>query len=105
MAASLKYIRAEIEVVRPRVIVALGRTAAEGLLERGGNLATFRKGEYFFQGIPLVITCHPEYLLRQESDGSLEQAKAAKRAVWEDMLKVMDLLGMPVTEKQRGYFA
>ncbi|MBP6603890.1 MAG: uracil-DNA glycosylase [Verrucomicrobiales bacterium] len=105
MAASLKYIRAEIEVVRPRVIVALGRTAAEGLLERGGNLATFRKGEYFFQGIPLVITCHPEYLLRQESDGNLEQAKAAKRAVWEDMLKVMDLLGMPVTEKQRGYFA
>jgi uracil-DNA glycosylase len=105
MAASLKYIRAEIEVVRPRVMVALGRTAAEGLLEQGGSLAVFRKGEYFFQGIPLVITCHPDYLLRQESDGNPEQAKAAKRAVWEDMLKVMDLLEMPVTEKQRGYFS
>lgn len=104
MAVSLPYIRAEIEVVRPKVIVALGRTAAEGLLEKGGSLASFRHGEHHFEGTPVIVTYHPSYLLRQESESNPEQAMSAKRIVWEDMLKVMDRVGMPVSEKQRGYF-
>ncbi len=104
MAASLPYLRAEIEVVRPKVIVAMGRTAAEGLLERGGSLASFRNTEHSFEGIPVIVTCHPSYLLRQESEGDPQQAKAAKRLAWEDMLRVMDRVGMPVAEKQRKYF-
>lgn len=105
MAASLKYIRAEIGVVRPRVIVALGRTAAEGLLEKGGTLGSFRNGDHDFEGIPVIVTYHPSYLLRQESETNPEQAMQAKRVVWGDMLKVMERAGMAVSEKQRSYFS
>lgn len=104
MAVSLPYVLAEIEVVRPQVIVALGRTAAEGLLEHGGSLASFREGRHEIGGIPVIVTCDLRYVLRQESDGDAERAKAAKRLVWEDMLRVMDRVGMPVTEKQRNFF-
>ncbi|NLT72503.1 MAG: uracil-DNA glycosylase [Verrucomicrobiaceae bacterium] len=104
MAASLPYLRAEIEVVRPRVIVALGRTAAEGLLEKGGSLARFRNAEHEFEGIPVIVTYHPSYLLRQESEADPSAALHAKRLVWEDMLRVMDRVGLPVTAKQRAYF-
>lgn len=105
MAASLKYIRAEIGVVRPKVIVALGRTAAEGLLEKGGTLASFRNGDHEFEGIPVIVTYHPSYLLRQEAESDPEQARQAKRAVWEDMLKVMEGAGISISEKQRAYFS
>jgi uracil-DNA glycosylase len=104
MAASLPYLRAEIEVVRPRVIVALGRTAAEGLLEKGGSLASFRSAEHHFEGIPVIVSHHPSYLLRPEFESDPQQAMGAKRTVWEDMLRVMDRIGMAVTEKQRRYF-
>jgi len=104
MAVSLPYVRAEIEVVRPRVIVALGRTAAEGLLEKGGSLVSFRESENEIDGIPVIVTCDLRYVLRQESEGDAQKAKAAKRLVWEDMLRVMDRVGMPVSEKQRNYF-
>jgi DNA polymerase len=53
------------------------------------------------QGIPTMVTYHPSYILREERiDGGLR----AKREVWEDMLKVMEKTGMPISEKQRGYF-
>ncbi len=104
MAASLPYLRAEIEVVRPRAIVVFGGTVAEGLLERGGSLASFRSGAHLFDGIPVVVTYHPSHLLRVESESGPE-AVNIKRLFWEDMLKVMDLVGMSVTAKQRGYFS
>ena len=50
-----------------------------------------------FNGIPMMPTYHPAYLLRNQS---LQE----KRKVWEDMLLVMEDLGMPITEKQRGFF-
>jgi DNA polymerase len=103
MASCLPFIRAEIEVLRPRVIVALGRTAAEGLLEQGGALGAFRAGTHQFGGIPVVVTYHPSYLLRQEA-ASPEEGKLAKRQVWEDMLRVMEITGLPISEKQRNYF-
>jgi len=103
MASCLPYIRAEIEVVRPRVIVALGRTAAEGLLEKGGSLASFRNVDHHFAGIPVIVTHHPSYLLRQEA-ASAEEGKRAKRQVWEDMLLVMERAGLTISEKQRNYF-
>ncbi|PAW60500.1 MAG: hypothetical protein B9S36_07935 [Verrucomicrobiia bacterium Tous-C2TDCM] len=103
MASCLPFIRAEIEVVEPRVIVALGRTAAEGLLEQGGALGAFRSGTHRFGGIPVVVTYHPSYLLRQEA-ASIEEGKLAKRQVWEDMLRVMEIAALPISEKQRNYF-
>ncbi len=103
MASCLPFIRAEIELLRPKVVVALGRTAAEGLLERGGSLASFRNNNHSFAGIPVVVTYHPSYLLRQEA-ASAEEGKVAKRQVWMDMLRVMELAGLPISAKQRGYF-
>ena len=98
MAVSLPFLKAEIDVVKPRVIIALGASAAQGLLESTQNVGQLRESWHQFQGIPLRVTYHPSYLLRQE-DGLAE-----KRKVWEDMLTVMEKLGLPVSEKQRTYF-
>lgn len=104
MAACIPFIRREIELVRPKVIVALGLTAAEGLLEIGGTLSSLRNRTHSFDGVPVIVTYHPSYLLRQEGEGNPAKAKRAKRAVWEDALRAMEILGMPISEKQRGYF-
>lgn len=104
MESCIRFVRAEIDVVRPKVIIALGGTAAEGLLERGGTISSLRDQVHEFAGVPVVVTYHPSFLLRQESEPDQQKAKAMKRRVWEDMLRAMDLLGMPVSEKQRGFF-
>ncbi len=99
MAFCLPYLRAQVEVVRPRVLVALGGTATKGLLgiETKGRMGRLRGTWREFDGIPVMVTFHPSYLLHQ---GSL----ARKRMVWEDLLQVMERLQMPISEKQRGYF-
>lgn len=103
MGASVKYVRAEIEIVKPKVIVALGATAAEGLLEISGSISRLRNQFHDLGGIPVMVTYHPSYVLRQESK-SPDGGKADKRKVWEDMLKVMEQVGLPISEKQRGFF-
>jgi len=105
MAASMEYVRREIAVVQPKVIVALGGTAAEALLEVGGSIASLRSKIHNFEGIPLVVSHHPSYVLRQETERGKDESKETKRSVWEDMLQVMELVGLPISEKQRGYFA
>lgn len=103
MDTCLPFLHRELEIVRPKVIVALGRTAAEGLLGRGGSLASFRNTVHDFAGIPVIVTYHPSYLLRQES-GPPAEARQSKRFVWEDMLKVMELAELSISAKQRSYF-
>jgi len=99
MAYCLPYLRAQLEIVRPRVIVALGNTALEGLVGHDPKRRIGRiRGHWMeYDGIPLIPTFHPSYLLRNQS-------LATKRLVWEDMLAVMDRLEMPVSDKQRGFF-
>lgn len=100
MDVCLPYIRTEISLIRPRVIVALGATASMGLgIE--GPVGRLRGKFQSFDGVPVMITYHPSYLLRQEAEG---RGNEAKRAVWEDLLQVMERLGWPISEKQRGYF-
>ena len=101
MAACLPYLRAEMAVVRPRVIVALGQIAAEGLLEKGLSVAAFRRESHAFEGIPVVVTYHPSYLLRQ--DPNTEEGKRAKRQVWQDMLRAMEVADLPVSDRQRRW--
>jgi DNA polymerase len=98
MAACLPFVRQEVEIVRPSCIVALGGTAAEGLLGLSGSVGSMRGQWHEFAGIPVRVTYHPSYLLRSERDLS------TKRQLWEDMLAVMERLEMPVSEKQRGFF-
>ena len=97
MASCLPFIRAEVEIVKPRCIVALGGTAGEGLLGLAGSVTGMRGKWHDFGGIPVRVTYHPSYLLRGNSVRD-------KRAVWEDMLEVMEKLGLPISDKQRGYF-
>ena len=98
MASSLPFLKAEIEVVKPHVIVALGATAAQGLLQCRTPVSQLREKWHQVHGIPLRVTFHPSYLLHKE-DGLDE-----KRKVWEDMLAVMEKLKLPVSDKQRRYF-
>jgi DNA polymerase len=98
MASCLPFIRAEVEIVKPECIIALGGTAAEGLLGLNGSVGSMRGSWHEFGGIPVRVTYHPSYLLRSQSD------LATKRQVWEDMLAVMERLGMPISDKQRGFF-
>lgn len=100
MKACLPFVLTEIDLIKPQVIVALGATAAEGL-GIPGSVGGLRGRFHSTSGIPTMVTYHPSYLLREEKTGD---GIRAKRAVWEDMLKVMEKLGLPISEKQRGYF-
>jgi DNA polymerase len=96
MQTCIPYLHEQIDLIRPRVLVALGGTAMEGLLNKTG-ITKLRGHWHTYRGIPLMPTYHPAYLLRN-------QALAEKRRVWEDMLQVMEKLGMPISDKQRKFF-
>jgi DNA polymerase len=81
------FLEAQIRAIRPRVIVGLGKFAAQWLLKTAEPISRLRGrlGEY--DGIPVMPTYHPAYLLRNP---------AGKKDVWEDMKVVLRLLGRPV---------
>jgi len=97
MQTCLPYLTEQIDIIRPKVLVALGATAVEGLLGTRGVMRELRGKWHSHQDTPLMITYHPSYLLRN-------QAPSEKRKVWEDMLQVLERLDRPITEKQRNYF-
>jgi uracil-DNA glycosylase family 4 len=97
MKTCLPYLLEQIDLIGPKVIVALGATAIEGLLGKTDGIGKLRGRFQEFRNIPLMPTFHPAYLLRN-------QALSEKRKVWEDMLQVLEKLNQPITEKQRGYF-
>lgn len=99
MRYCLPYLRAQIEVVNPELLVALGSTAAQGLLGFGSfkALGDIRGRWHAFADKPLMVTYHPSYILRNQSNRS-------KRMIWEDLLKVMERAALPISDKQRGYF-
>ncbi len=100
MRACLPYVTTEISIIQPRCIIALGATAAEGL-GLSGSVSSLRGKIHEVRGIPTVVTYHPSYVLREEKMGD---GMKVKRQVWEDMLRAMEILGMPISAKQRGYF-
>ncbi len=95
----LPYLRAQLDVVQPELIVALGATAAHGLLGQDAfkALGEIRGRWQQFAGRPVMVTYHPSYILRNQSNRS-------KRAIWEDLLQVMERAGLPISDKQRGFF-
>ena len=76
IATCLPYLQQQIKLIQPKVIVALGKTAATALLGKEATLASLRGRLHDYHGIPLVITYHPAYLLRAPAD----KAKA-----WQDL--------------------
>jgi len=99
MAYCLPYLKAQLEVVNPELIVALGSTATQGLLGAGSfkTLGEIRSQWKLFAGKPVMVTYHPSYILRNPTNRS-------KRAIWEDLLKVMERAALPISEKQRTFF-
>ncbi|MHB0888625.1 uracil-DNA glycosylase [Acidithiobacillus sp.] len=74
----LPYLHRQIALLRPQIIVALGRFATQGLLQVDTPLSKLRGTVQHYGDIPVVITYHPAYLLRNPID---------KRRVWEDLKK------------------
>ncbi len=97
MVTCIPYLQEQIDLIQPKVIVALGGTAVEGLLGKTIGITKLRGNWKSYREIPLMPTYHPAYLLRN-------QALSEKRNLWEDMLQVMEKLGRPVSEKQRRFF-
>lgn len=83
VAACIGYLESQIALVRPAILVALGKTAAQTLLGTTGTMAELRGPWYDFHGVPLKVTYHPAALLRNPS---------LKRPTWEDMQQVRDRL-------------
>jgi DNA polymerase len=78
------YLVRQIELIRPKLIVALGRHAAHSLLKTELPLARLRGQRLSYHGIPLVVTYHPAYLLR---------SPAEKRKAWDDLRRARAVLG------------
>lgn len=99
MRFCLPYLKAQIDIICPKVIVALGNTAVSGLLgpDPKRQMGSVRGTWADFDGTPLMITFHPSYLLR---NGTLK----TKRIAWEDMLKVMEQCRLPISDRQQGFF-
>src|SRR3984893_4467555 len=91
------YLMEQIDIIKPKVIVALGAVAVEGLLGTRAPMRELRGRWNSFNGTPLMVTYHPAYLLRNQSPSE-------KRKVWEDMMQVLERLEKPISEKQRNYF-
>jgi uracil-DNA glycosylase family 4 len=78
------FLRAQIEAIGPRVIVALGKFAAQTLLRDGSPISRLRGRRYQYGGVKLMPTFHPAYLLRSPDE---------KKKAWEDLQLVMKELG------------
>ena len=83
-AACWPFLKRQIELIQPKVIVALGRPAAQTLLQSEVKISSARGRLFDYQGIPVVVTYHPAYLLRNLPD----KAKA-----WEDLCFMRRVMG------------
>lgn len=89
-ASCMPYLERQIALIRPTVIVALGKTAAVALLntDRDVSLASLRNREHVYRlgdlRIPLVVTYHPSYLLR---------TPGGKKQAWQDLCRAMEIYG------------
>jgi DNA polymerase len=84
------FLMRQIEVIRPKVIVALGAVAAKNLLAVNDSMANLRGRWYDFKGSRLAVTYHPAYLLRDPRQ---------KKEAWKDLQMVMKYLGLKSKDK------
>lgn len=77
------YLKRQVELIRPKLIVALGKFAAQSLLNSKSSIAAMRGKQHDYHGVPVIVTYHPAYLLRNMPD----KAKA-----WEDLCYARDIM-------------
>lgn len=91
-------LEAEISIVKPKIIIALGDSATESLTDAAASFEAMRGTWSMVGETPLRVSLHPGILLHRGSTNE------TKRLLWEDMLAVMERLQMPISEKQKKFF-
>jgi DNA polymerase len=83
LALCAPFLHRQVELIKPKVIFAVGRFAAQTLLEREATISSLRGQVHDYRGIPVVVSYHPAYLLRNTAD---------KVKAWQDLLQAKKLL-------------
>ncbi len=91
IASCRGYLESQIDLVKPEVLVALGKFAAQFLLETEEGIMRLRGRWGTYRGIPVMPTFHPSFLLRQPGQ---------KKDAWEDLLKVLAKVGLPAPARK-----
>ncbi len=91
VAACIGFVKQQIAVISPKVIVTLGNVPTQNLLGTKEGITRMRGKWLEYEGIPVMPTFHPSYLLRSPGE---------KKWVWEDIQLVMKKLGMTISEKK-----
>jgi len=94
IAACMPYLQRQIELIQPRVIVALGKTAATALLNSEATLASMRGKLLTYRDTPLIVTYHPAHLLRTPSD---------KAQTWEDLCLAVETMNNLTRQSQEKH--
>jgi DNA polymerase len=95
VATCTPYLVRQIEIIRPRVIVTLGRPALQYMLGQKISISKMRGQWQTWRGIKLMPTFHPAYILRQYTSET-------RAAVWSDLQQVMSEVGLPLPKKRRA---
>lgn len=95
MANCREYFDKQIALVKPKYIVALGGTAAQNMLATNTSIGKLRGKFHQFNGIPLMVTYHPAYLLPH-------RAPHMKGEVWADMKMLLTKMGRPIPEVKKS---
>jgi DNA polymerase len=82
------YLREQLEMIKPRVIVTLGKVATDSFVQSKLGMTAIRGHFYEYNNIKVMPTFHPSYIIRNEGNN-----KGIKKMVWEDMQQVMAFLG------------
>jgi DNA polymerase len=93
LAACEGFLIRQIELVQPKIILAMGRFAVQSLLRSTAPIGQLRGRVHHYQGVPLVVTYHPAYLLRNLP----EKARA-----WDDLCLALDTVEATATHLARG---
>jgi uracil-DNA glycosylase family 4 len=95
VATCAPYLARQIEIIRPKVIVTLGRPAAQHMLASKISISKIRGQWHTWRGIKLMPTFHPAYILRNYTPET-------RAAVWDDLKKVLAELGLPVPPRKKN---
>lgn len=86
------FLHAQIEAIQPEAIITLGKVALKALFGLKGPMGSFRGKFHELNGIPVMPTFHPSFLLRQGPDD-----RKYKGLAWDDLKQVMSLLNLPLS--------
>lgn len=101
MQKCLPFLREQIRVIRPKVIVLLGGTAIKGILNSQTGVTRMQGAWTSYDGIPVMPTYHPSYIIRFENSGDAAGMRTAKLQVWNALKLVLARLGKPVPEQKK----